>query len=292
MDSIGGHLDAFTAKECVSFSAVVLDQHFTQALDVLSDLVLNPLFETPRIFSRNKASCWRRSSRRSCPEYLLHELFTAKFWKNHPLGRPILGTRQTVSAFDRRAILSQFQRSYQPSRLVIAVAGHLAHQRVADQVRKRFGALKDHNHRPADHRPVIQPHITLKNKEHLEQAHLCLGVPSYPLALMRQRIGGDTQAEVRLLQEFVVLERDVRLDDGAVVGGPVVVVFQSAGIACGPGPPRVDGPGGRPRRSTILLRLVGTLELRQDGSAVAGADGLSGAQDRAGRADGSSRISR
>ena len=186
MDSIGGHLDAFTAKECVSFSAVVLDQHFTQALDVISDLVLHPLFDSDDIRKERSVVLEEIKSEEDNPEYLLHELFTQKFWKDHPLGRPILGTRQTVGALDRLAIQSHFERSYLPNNMVIAVAGHLRHQRVRDQIWSRFQDLRPQKHRPAQRPPVVQAHITLKNREFLEQAHLCLGVPSYPLTHERR----------------------------------------------------------------------------------------------------------
>ena len=186
MDSIGGHLDAFTAKECVSFNAVVLDQHFTQALDVLSDLVLNPLFEPSDIKKEQSVVLEELKAEEDNPEYLLHELFSQKFWKNHPLGRPILGTRRTVSAFDRKALRAQFAHSYLPNNMVITVAGHLDRARVVDQIKRRFSHLKPRNHRAAQAPPVIQAEITLKNKQSLEQAHLCLGVPSYPLAHERR----------------------------------------------------------------------------------------------------------
>jgi predicted Zn-dependent peptidase len=182
MDSIGGHLDAFTSKECVSFNAVVLDQHFTQALDVLSDLVLNPLFDPGDIKKEQSVVLEELKAEEDNPEYLLHELFSQKFWKNHPLGRPILGTRRTVSSFDQRMLRAQFERSYFPNDMVISVAGHLDQRRVADMIRKRFSHLKPRNHRAAQPRPVIEANITLKNKDSLEQAHLCMGVPSYPMA--------------------------------------------------------------------------------------------------------------
>lgn len=186
MDSIGGHLDAFTTKECVSFNAVVLGQHFTKALDVLSDLVLHPLFDPGDIKKERGVVLEEIKSEEDNPEYLLHELFTQNFWKNHPLGRPILGTRQTVAAFDRGIVQTQFEKAYHPNNMVISIAGHLEHRRVADLIKKRFGDLKPLNHQPAQRPPVVQPHITLKNKEFLEQAHLCLGVPSYPLAHERR----------------------------------------------------------------------------------------------------------
>ena len=104
MDSIGGHLDAFTAKECVSFNTVVLDEHLTKAFDVLSDLVLNPLFNPEDVVRERKVVLEEIKAEEDNPEYLLHELFTRNFWKGHPLGKPILGTPQTVRALNREAI--------------------------------------------------------------------------------------------------------------------------------------------------------------------------------------------
>ena len=134
MDSVGGHLDAFTAKECVSFNTVVLDQHLTKAFDVLSDLVLNPLFKPEDVTREQKVVLEEIKSEEDNPEYLLHELFTQGFWKGHALGKPILGTRKTVQALTREAIREQFSRFYRPNNMVIAAAGHLRHAQILDLV--------------------------------------------------------------------------------------------------------------------------------------------------------------
>ncbi len=186
MDSIGGHLDAFTAKECVCFNAVVLDQHLTSALDVLSDMVLNPRFALADIDKERGVVLEEIKSEEDNPEYLLHEMFTQRFWKNHPLGRPILGTRQSVSDFSRPAIERQFGRFYRPGNMVISVAGHLQHGRVLDLVEQRFRGLKRQPFRRGDVPPAMQAHITLREKSSLEQAHFCMGVPAYPLGHERR----------------------------------------------------------------------------------------------------------
>ena len=186
MDSVGGHLDAFTAKECVSFNTVVLDQHLTKAFDVLSDLVLNPLFKPEDVTREQKVVLEEIKSEEDNPEYLLHELFTQGFWKGHALGKPILGTRKTVQALTREAIQEQFSRSYRPNNMVIAAAGHLRHSQILDLVQERFHHVKPHADRIADPTPVVRSRITLKNKPALEQVQLCLGVPSYPLAHERR----------------------------------------------------------------------------------------------------------
>lgn len=186
MDSVGGHLDAFTAKECVSFNTVVLDQHLTKAFDVLSDLVLNPLFKPEDVAREQKVVLEEIKSEEDNPEYLLHEIFTQGFWKDHALGRPILGTRKTVQALTRTAIREQFDRSYRPNNMIIAAAGHLRHSQICDLVAARFHDAKSHPGGMVDPTPVIRPRITLKNKPALEQVHLCLGVPSYPLTHERR----------------------------------------------------------------------------------------------------------
>ena len=186
MDSVGGHLDAFTAKECVSFNTVVLDQHLKKAFDVLSDLVLNPLFKPEDVTREQKVVLEEIKSEEDNPEYLLHELFTQGFWKGHALGKPILGTRKTVQALTREAIREQFSRFYRPNNMVIAAAGHLRHAQILDLVQERFHRVKPHTDRFTDPSPVIRSRITLKNKPALEQVQLCLGVPSYPLTHERR----------------------------------------------------------------------------------------------------------
>src|ERR1035437_10251257 len=104
VDSIGGHLDAFTAKECVSFNTVVLDEHLDTAFDVLSDLVLHPLFKLEDIVRERKVILEEINSEEDNPDYLLHEIFSQNFWKGHPLGKPILGTKHTVGAFAKSVI--------------------------------------------------------------------------------------------------------------------------------------------------------------------------------------------
>ena len=101
VDSIGGNIDAFTAKECVSFSMKVLDEHLPIALDVLSDLVLNPVFDDQDITRERGVILEEIKMDEDNPDYLVHEIFTQNFWKDHPLGRPILGTRDTVKRFER-----------------------------------------------------------------------------------------------------------------------------------------------------------------------------------------------
>src|SRR5260370_5975900 len=97
VDSIGGMLDAVTAKEMTCFSAKVLDEHLPVAFDVISDLVLRPRFDEADIVKERQVVLEEIKMDEDNPEYLIHEMFTQKFWRGHPLGLPILDTPDTVS---------------------------------------------------------------------------------------------------------------------------------------------------------------------------------------------------
>src|SRR3954466_3002755 len=101
MDAIGGNMDAFTGKETICFNAKVLDEHLPIAVDVISDLVLNPTFD-PKDIDREKGVILEEIKMdEDNPDYFVHDFFTQNFWKAHPLGKPILGTKETVRGFVR-----------------------------------------------------------------------------------------------------------------------------------------------------------------------------------------------
>jgi predicted Zn-dependent peptidase len=181
VDSIGGNLDAFTAKELVCFNTKVLDEHLSLAFDVLSDLVLHPLFREEDIEKEKGVILEEIKMEADSPDYLVHEIFSSNFWKDHPLGKPILGTRETVKRFDRAMIHGFYESVYAPANMVVTAAGNLTHERMVGLVREYFETLPPGDAPPADPVPSTHARIALRNKKALEQVHLCLGVPSYPL---------------------------------------------------------------------------------------------------------------
>ena len=181
VDSIGGNLDAFTAKELVSYNTKVLDQHLALAIDVLADLVLNPLFREDDIDKEKGVILEELKMEADSPDYLVHEIFSSNFWKDHPLGKPILGTRETVKRFDRQMIESYYRSVYVPSNMLVTAAGNLTHERLVDLVRERFEPLSRNGALPPEQPPHTHARIGLRTKKALEQVHLVLGVPSYPL---------------------------------------------------------------------------------------------------------------
>src|SRR6201987_4074849 len=114
MDSVGGLLDAFTSKEMVSFNAKVLDENLPIAFDVLSDLMLGPLFAEEDIAKEKQVILEEIRMEDDNPESLAHELLTQGFWRGHRLGPPILGPRGTVRPVTRRSIVRSFERRCGP----------------------------------------------------------------------------------------------------------------------------------------------------------------------------------
>ena len=181
VDSIGGNIDAFTAKECVSFSMKVLDEHLPIALDVLSDLVLNPTFDGQDIGRERGVILEEIKMDEDNPDYLVHEIFTQNFWKDHPLGRPILGTRETVRRFERQPVIDFYSERFSPGNVIITAAGYLNHDHFVELVGKRFARMKPRSNGFHSSAPKIVPKIILRNKKALEQVQICVGVPSYPI---------------------------------------------------------------------------------------------------------------
>ena len=181
VDSVGGMLDAFTAKEMVCFNTRVLDEHLPKAFDVVADMVLEPKFAKEDLDREKSVILEEIRMTQDNPEDLVHELFTQNFWTPHALGKPILGTPETVSAFTRETLDSWFRHWYAPNNLVITAAGHLSHQHMVDLVAERFSKLVPSPNGAADSVPVAAPHITLRTKHELEQVHICIGVPALPM---------------------------------------------------------------------------------------------------------------
>lgn len=180
VDSIGGGLDAFTAKEMVSYNTKVLDEHLPIAFDVLADMVRNPLFREEDIEKEKGVILEELKMEVDNPEYLLHDIFSSNFWKDHPLGKPIIGSKDTIRAFDRGMIDAYFQRYYSPSNILITAAGNLNHAQLVDLAREHFEDLRVSGTLAPEVAPVPHARLVFRDKKSLEQTHLYMGVPAYP----------------------------------------------------------------------------------------------------------------
>jgi predicted Zn-dependent peptidase len=178
IDSIGGQLDAFTAKEYASYYIKVLDEHLPLALDLLSDIVRNPAFGREDVEREKKVVVEEIKMVEDTPDDLVHELFTQGFWGDHPLGRPILGTRETVESFTADLLKDYFRQAYAPENLIVSAVGNFEHARLRELVADRFGDLRPVRTPAPEHPPVVVPTVLIRNKE-LEQSHICLGTDAF-----------------------------------------------------------------------------------------------------------------
>ena len=181
IDSIGGNMDAFTAKECICFNVKVLDEHVAVALEVLSDLVLNPVFDHTEITRERGVILEEIKMDEDSPDYLVHEIFTQNFWKDHPLGKPILGTKETVHRFAQPVVINHWSHHFYPGNFIVCGAGHLDHEAFVQQVCRYFEQLPERRNGFHEAPPKTQARISMRNKKSLEQVQICLGVPSHPI---------------------------------------------------------------------------------------------------------------
>jgi len=189
VDSIGGNMDAFTAKECICFNVKVLDEHVPTALDILTDLVLNPTFDTTDIARERGVIMEDIKMDEDNPDYLVHEIFTQNFWKDHPLGKPILGTKETVKRFERQPVVEAYGHRFAPGNIIVSAAGNLDHDRFVELVTKAFESMKPMKNGFHSTAPKIVSRIILRNKKALEQVQLCMGVPAHPIAHEKRHAG-------------------------------------------------------------------------------------------------------
>jgi len=181
MDAIGGNLDAFTSKETICFNVKSLGEHVPIALDVLTDLVLNPVFAPPEIERERGVILEEIKIDEDNPDVLVHELFTQSFWKGHPLGRPILGTTETVARMGQEQLLRYHSDRFHGGNIIFSAAGNLDHDQFTAAVAEKFSALAGGRSLAELSAPQPSARIVLRNKKALEQVQICLGVPAPPI---------------------------------------------------------------------------------------------------------------
>jgi predicted Zn-dependent peptidase len=207
VDSVGGQMDAFTTKEHTCFYVTVLDQHLPLAADLLSDILLHPLFAAEDIDRERSVVLQEFRMVEDTPDDLIHDLFAERVWAGHPLGRPILGDKKIMLELAREKILAYFVEEYCPARITIAAAGRLEHAQLVELFGKSFVDFR----RPCTTRdgggpPALTPRVELIDKP-LEQVHFVLGGPGlqqdaperYTLYLLNTIVGGSMSS--RLFQE-------------------------------------------------------------------------------------------
>ncbi|HYV07615.1 MAG TPA: pitrilysin family protein [Blastocatellia bacterium] len=179
-DAIGGHVDAFTSREIAAYYVRVLDEHLARSFDLISDLVTNPLFAEEELDRERNVVTEEIKMVEDTPDDLVQEVFVANFWPDHPLGRSILGTVETLGTFDHQRVAEYFANVYTPRNLVVSGAGHLEHERFVDMVGHHLGDLKDKPTGLSVSPPSPATRRVVLDKD-LEQAHLVLGTRCPPM---------------------------------------------------------------------------------------------------------------
>jgi len=206
LDAIGGLSNAFTGKENTCYHSRVLDKHFPILAEILSDIFLNSIFDPEDIDRERQVILQEISMVEDSPEEQVHELFNSQFFCNHPLGKSVLGTSETIANINRDTILDYISRYYSPDRIIIAAAGDIEHDKVVDAFEKSFGRLRPADREERKHTHKIDKKFQCSYKE-LEQINICIGgvAPSlsnekrFAGAILNTILGGNMSS--RLFQE-------------------------------------------------------------------------------------------
>ncbi len=181
LESIGGHLDAFTSKEETCFYARALDEHLPQALEITTDLATRPRLAAEDLERERKVVMEEIKAVDDTPDDLVHDLLAEALFDGHPLSFPVLGSMENCRRFTAADIRGFWRRNYSPRYFVLAAAGRLEHQQVVDlwsEFLEKPLAGEDRRSPPP---PAAPPSIALRKKR-TSQAHLCLGFPGIPAA--------------------------------------------------------------------------------------------------------------
>ena len=142
IDSVGGVMNAATGKEQTSFYIKIPDYHLELAVDLLADILTGSRFDEEEIGREKSVILQEIRMVEDTPDDYIHDFFEGAFWKDHPLGLPILGTKERIESFTRNDLLQFFQDRYRGNRLVISAAGNLKHGRFADLIREILRFLR------------------------------------------------------------------------------------------------------------------------------------------------------
>ncbi len=206
VESRGGTLNAYTEKEYTCYYARALAEDAGTLMDVLADMIRNPLLAEEDIEREKNVVAEEIRRAHDDPEDLVQDLFDRAMWKNHALGRPILGSFATLRRLNREFLLDFIQRTYVPPRMVLAAAGRVSHRRLVRLAERYFGDMHGNGRSRLQQPPHPSASVVFKRRRS-EQVQFCLGVPAfgygdprkYSASILDQVLGGSMSS--RLFQE-------------------------------------------------------------------------------------------
>ena len=176
VDDVGGQLNAATDRENTCYYIKVLPEHLSLGMDILSDMLLNSKFADVDVEKERQVVLEEISLYEDSPDELIHDLHMNSLWPGHALGRNILGTRETIAAMNRQAIIDYRMRHYVPDNLVIAAAGNLTHEQLVELSQLYWADVSGKSQTVVDPTPTFVAARLLQEKD-IEQLHVCLGTP-------------------------------------------------------------------------------------------------------------------
>jgi predicted Zn-dependent peptidase len=181
LESVGGHLNAFTSREQTCYYAKVLDENLPQAVEIIADILRNSILREEDVKKEKKVILEEIKDVADSPAEMIHDLFALSLWSKHSLGYPVMGRAESVRGFSRADLVSFIQHNYSPRRIVIAASGNLVHQRLIQYVETLFPLRTDRGKSLQRSSPEAAKNVKFKRKK-TTQTHLCLGFPSFPFS--------------------------------------------------------------------------------------------------------------
>lgn len=208
MDALGGQINAYTTKEYTCYHTRVLDKHIDRALDVMSDMLLHPLIAQEEVQKERNVITEEIYMYDDAPEELVHDALQDAIWRDTSLGMPILGTEETIAAFDADFIRTYYERNYHQENIVLSVAGNFEEEEMLGKLNEKLGGWKRETlFVQHDTHAAYQISCVEKEKD-IEQVHVCLAFPGltrehpqkYALAIFNTLFGGGMSS--RLFQKI------------------------------------------------------------------------------------------
>jgi predicted Zn-dependent peptidase len=182
LETLGGSLDAYTAREHTAYQAKVLDEHLPQAADVLADLVFRPVLRASDLALEKKVVLEEISTVDDTPDDLVFELHNTQLWGTHPYGFQILGTRETVGALGVADLRALHSRAYHPEQIVVAAAGNVEHDALVETLESTGWADIPRGGLPAmkSPAPIVQTPSAVHFERDTAQTHIVIGSDAFP----------------------------------------------------------------------------------------------------------------
>lgn len=208
MDALGGQINAYTTKEYTCYHTRVLDKHIDRALDVMSDMLLHPLMAEGDVQKERNVITEEIYMYDDAPEELVHDALQDAIWRNSSLGMPILGTEETIAAFDANFIRAYYERNYHQENIVLSVAGNFEMEEMLQKLNEKLGGWKRETPFVQQDTHAAYQISHVEKEKDIEQVHICLAFPAlhrehprkYALAIFNTLFGGGMSS--RLFQKI------------------------------------------------------------------------------------------